>query len=145
VIYAGPLAEGKALIQPLLNLQPQNLVTSYLPWKDIPDTSNYGAPGKNCAMASLTYIPHSLNLYQIDVSGLSAAVNLLNQSITQTPALQGLLAVFTQYAPYGFQLHPQNSSSFPHRDVISYVYVTISQYLKLHITETGTVRLTVLP
>ncbi|TVY94171.1 FAD-linked oxidoreductase [Lachnellula willkommii] len=123
VIYAGSLSEGTPLIQPLLDLKPQNTNISYLPWKYIPDTSNYGVPGKNCELAGLSFIPYSLNLYQIDVEALTAAINFLNHSIATTPALQAFLVSFTQFSPYGFQLYAESSSSFPFRDVVSYVQI----------------------
>lgn len=116
----GPLSEGKSLIQPLLDLNPQNTNISYLPWKDVPDAANYGQPGKACLETNVTTIPYTLNLYQIDIEGLSAAINVLSDSIAATPALQSYLVAFTQYATYGFQLHADSSSVFPYRDVILY-------------------------
>ena len=118
VIYVGLQSKGEAIIQPLLELGPLNLNISYLPWSDIPDTSYYGLVGHSCALTNITYIPYSLNLYQIDIEGMIDAVRVLTDAITTTPALQASLISFTQYANYGFQLHSSESSVFPYRDVV---------------------------
>lgn len=104
----------------MLDLNPQNLNISYLPWKDVPDAADYGEPGKNCRLINQSSIPYEVNLYQIDVGALISAMNFVNDSIPTTPALQNSLIAFTQYAPYGFQLYADNSSAFPYRDVIFY-------------------------
>ncbi|PYI11870.1 FAD-binding domain-containing protein [Aspergillus sclerotiicarbonarius CBS 121057] len=62
-------------------------------------------------------VPYALNLYEIGVEDLTAAVQYFNDTVASTAALQGVFLAFTQYAQYGFQQHPQNSSSFPYRDV----------------------------
>ena len=120
VVYAGPLAHGKSIIQPLLDLKPQNTNISYIPWKDTPDAANYGAPGKNCYSLGQTTVPFGVNLYDLDVDGLSETLDFFNQSIASTPALQASLFALTQYSTYGFQQFPGNSSSFPFRDVAAY-------------------------
>lgn len=81
VIYAGPLSYGKNLIQPLLDLNPQRLNISYIPWKDAPDAASYGAPRKSCDSIGQTMIPFGVNLYDLDVNGLSALLGYLHQSI----------------------------------------------------------------
>lgn len=120
VVYAGPLSRGKSLIQPLLDLKPQNTNISYIPWKDAPDAAIYGAPGKNCYSIGQTTVPFGVNLYDVDVNGLSATLEFLNQSIATTPALQASLFALTQYSTYGFQQFSKGSSSFPFRDVAAY-------------------------
>ncbi|KAG9235758.1 hypothetical protein BJ875DRAFT_482938 [Amylocarpus encephaloides] len=121
IIYAGPLSKGQALIQPLLDLHPFNLNITYLPWKDIPDSANYGFPAQSCTQTGMTSIPYTVNLYQINFDVLIAATKFLSDSFLTTPALRGSLIAFTQYAPHGFQLYSDKSSAFPHRDVILYV------------------------
>ncbi|KAL8704353.1 MAG: hypothetical protein Q9201_002478 [Fulgogasparrea decipioides] len=120
VIYAGSLSQGKSLIQPLLDLKPQNINISYIPWKDAPDVANYGAPEKSCHSRGVTTVPFGVNLYKLDVNGLSAILDFLNQSIATTPALQGSLFALTQYSTYGFKQFSSNSSAFPFRDVAAY-------------------------
>jgi fumiquinazoline A oxidase len=119
IIYAGPLSEGEAIIQPLLELNPQNPNISYIPWNDVPYAANYGAPAKSCG-GNESVVPYSLNLYQIDIEGLSAAVNFLNDSAAKMPALQNGIVAFTQYSIYGFQLNGSKYSSYPWRDVAVY-------------------------
>jgi hypothetical protein len=109
------------LIQPLLDLNPQNLNISYLPWKDIPDAADYGQPGANCGLTNLTSIPYSANLNKVDVEGLIAITNFMNNSLATTPALQTTFAAFLQYGNVGFHLHTEDSSAFPFRDTILYV------------------------
>ncbi|OCK73149.1 Glucooligosaccharide oxidase [Lepidopterella palustris CBS 459.81] len=125
VIYAGPLDEGKSLIKPLLDLNPQNTNISYLPWKDISNAANYGAPARSC-LESTTSVPYAVNLYQVDVKGLSAAVDFLDDTVANTPALQAFVIALTQYATYGFQQHAADSSAFPYRDVAIFAQIDIT-------------------
>lgn len=111
--------EGQRLIEPFLDLQPTNTNISYLPWQDIQNTSFYGLTVKGC-VPGVDHIPYSVNLYEIDVDSLINVVNFMNQSMSQTPALQACDMAFTQYAPHGFGLYADDSSAFPFRDVIVY-------------------------
>ncbi|KAL3250621.1 hypothetical protein ABHI18_011094 [Aspergillus niger] len=123
VVYAGPLAEGHYIIRPLLDLAPQRSNVSYLPWYEISDAASFGAIASSCDDSPRAIIPYSLNLYEIDVEALTAAIQCFNDAVASTPALQNIQISFTQYAQYGFQQHLQNSSSFPYRDVAMFVEI----------------------
>ncbi|KAF2688317.1 hypothetical protein K458DRAFT_464677 [Lentithecium fluviatile CBS 122367] len=115
-ICTGPLADGRAMIQPLLDLQPLNTNVSYIPWSEVSYTATYGQPAKTCGQ-SVSVVPQSPNLYQIDVGALAAAVNHINETIPSDPALYGFVFAFTQYAPDGFKNGPKAGSAFPWREV----------------------------
>ena len=118
-IYAGPLDEGEQLIKPFLDLKPTNINITYLDWPDLENAGFYGAALEGCIPGG-DYISYSANLYEINVQSLISVVNFLNTSMSQTPALRESLVVLTQYAPFGFQLYPDNSSAFPFRDAVVY-------------------------
>ena len=120
VVYTGSLSRGRALIQPLLDLEPHNTNISYIPWKDTLDVANYGAPAKSCNSIGQTTVPFGINLYDLSVDGLTEALDFLKQSITTTPTLQASLFALTQYSTYGFQQFSKNSSSFSFRDVAAF-------------------------
>ncbi|KAF2816389.1 FAD-binding domain-containing protein [Mytilinidion resinicola] len=124
-IYVGPLAQGRALIKPLLDLTPQNTNISYIAWKDVPYAAKYGGPAKSCDTRPLD-VPHAVNLYQVDIEGLTAAVEYLNDTIPNTPALKGTVFALTQYSTYGFQQHTPDSSAFPYRDVIIFAQIDVT-------------------
>lgn len=121
VVYLGPLADGKAIIQPLMDLNPQRNNISYVPWYEVAATANFGQVAASCDAPRRETVPYSLNLYDMDVDALVAEVANFNQTVASTPALQGTLLVFSQYAQYGFQQHPASSSSYPWRDVAVFV------------------------
>ncbi|KAL8726430.1 MAG: hypothetical protein Q9166_006708 [cf. Caloplaca sp. 2 TL-2023] len=121
-IYAGPLEEGKQLIKPFLDLSPTNTNISYLPWKDLENAAIYGATVQGCT-PGVNFIPHGINLYQFDVDNLIRVVNFMNESMYQLPAVRTSVVALTQYAPYGFQQHPDNSSAFSFRNTLIYAQV----------------------
>lgn len=90
-----------------------------MPWKEVPAIASYGVAARAC-LGRTTLIPHSLNLYEVDVEALGAAIDFLNETLATTPALQTFLITFNQYATHGFQLHDKKSSAFPYRDVVFY-------------------------
>ncbi|KAF2008706.1 FAD-binding domain-containing protein [Aaosphaeria arxii CBS 175.79] len=129
-IYAGPLEDGKALLEPLLKLEPTNVAISYIPWKDAPDTAVYGITKMTCA-SSYTYVPHAINLYDINVEALSELTKHVYNVTSTTPAVQGTLFTFTQYASQGFRANSDANmtakgrvgSSFPYREPTVFVQI----------------------
>ena len=107
------------LIQPFLDLQHSNTNISYIAWKDLENAAIYGATLKGCRPGG-EYIPYGANLYGVDLGNLIEVVNFMNESMSQTPALQSSLLALTQYAPYGFHLFPTDSSAFSFRDTVIY-------------------------
>ncbi|KAK8091032.1 hypothetical protein PG994_000537 [Apiospora phragmitis] len=124
-IYAGPQSEGKALIQPFLDLEPQGVNISTVDWKDIPSVANGGAITNYGCIPGVYYIPYSLNLYQVDVPNLVGVVNYMSEAIGADAVLQGTSIVWQQYAPHGFQLQADDSSAFPYRDAKAFVQIDI--------------------
>ncbi|KAI5917887.1 FAD-binding domain-containing protein [Camillea tinctor] len=122
-IYAGPQAEGKALIQPFINLKPLNVNISTVPWNYIPATANDGAIVEYGCSPGVYYVPYGVNLYQVDIPNLVSSVGYMDRAMATNPELRGASIVWQQYAHYGFQLYSQDTSAFPFRDVIAFVQV----------------------
>ncbi|TVY40550.1 FAD-linked oxidoreductase [Lachnellula occidentalis] len=122
-IYAGPLENLTALIQPFLDLQPAALNISSVPWKDVASSALYGATNQGCAGTGVEYVPYAVNLYQIDVPSMVAVVNFMNKTMAATPDVQTAVVALAQYAPSGFQLHADASSAFPYRDAVIFAQI----------------------
>lgn len=81
-----------------------------------------------CA-SSYTYVPHAINLYNINVQALSDLTKYVYDTASTTPAVQGTLFTFTQYASQGFAAHTDEKqaakgrvgSSFPYREPTVFV------------------------
>ncbi|KAK8036947.1 FAD-dependent oxidase [Apiospora marii] len=99
-VHAGPQTEGEALLQPFLDLQPQNVNISTVPGK----------------------ISHPW-LTAIDVPNLVHVVNHMSKAIEADPVLQGTSIVWQQYAQHGFQQRTEDSSAFPYRDAKVFVQI----------------------
>jgi hypothetical protein len=120
-VYAGPQDDGVTLIQPFLDLRPQNLSISTVDWVDIPSVAFYGIIKTTGCAPGVNLVTYTLNLYQVDVQNLVGVVNYLNATMAANETLQSASVVWTQYAPYGFQLQTEDSSAFPYRDVVAFV------------------------
>ncbi|KAI4154349.1 MAG: hypothetical protein LQ340_001728 [Diploschistes diacapsis] len=111
-IFIGPSLTGQSLIKPFLDLQPINLNISTLAYKDVSDNAIYGLVARGCARG-VNYTSRGLNLYSIDPAALVANVNYMNASIGTDPTrLQECEFTYSQFAPYGLQLHAAAVSSF---------------------------------
>lgn len=121
-IYAGSQEAGTTLIQPFLDMNPQNLNISSVPWKDIPAAADYGAIAQYGCTPGIYYAPNAINLYQVDVDNLVTVTNYLNSTLASNPNLaNGFRLVWQQFSPHGFQLQALDSSAFPYRDAIAFV------------------------
>lgn len=120
-IYAGPQDEGVALIQPFIDLQPQNLSISTVAWADIPAVAFYGIIKTTGCTPGVRLATYTLNMYKVDVQNLVSVMDFLNATMATNETLQSASIVWTQYAPYGFQLRTDDSSAFPYRDVVAFV------------------------
>lgn len=118
-IYAGSPGDGKRLIQPFLDLQPTNVNISTVRWQDIPRATLFGATTQGC-IPGINYVPHSVNLYEVNVESLTNVVNFMRDSMSVTPQVQSAVVALSQYAPFGFQEHADASSAYPYRDVVMY-------------------------
>ncbi|KAH8697263.1 hypothetical protein BGW36DRAFT_427229 [Talaromyces proteolyticus] len=122
-IYIGPQSAGMKVIQPFLDLKPANLNISTVAWADIPFKAFYGGIAEGGCTAGAYYVPHSLNLYQIDVPNLVEVFNYMNKTLATNEVLQGVAIAMQQYAQYGFQLQDAKTSAWPYRDVVSFVQI----------------------
>ncbi|PVH93921.1 FAD-binding domain-containing protein [Periconia macrospinosa] len=126
-IYVGTLEEGKAVIEPLLKLDPTNVEISYIPWPEAPDAANYKIT-KITSAISFTNVPHAVNLYSISVKALAELTKHLYNVASTNPAVQGTLVTFTQYANQGFRDNSDGKmaargrvgSAFPYRQPTVY-------------------------
>lgn len=121
-IYAGPQDAGLALIQPFLDLEPENLNISTIAWKDIPSVANYGAIVEYGCTPGIYYVPNGINLYQVDVPNLIGVINYMDSTLAGNATLaSGFSMVWQQYSSHGFQSQALDSSAFPYRDVVAFV------------------------
>ncbi|KAL9623488.1 MAG: hypothetical protein Q9160_002168 [Pyrenula sp. 1 TL-2023] len=127
LIYAGPLAQGRQVIQPFLDLRPTILNISTVPYKDISRSTIFGSIVKGC-MPGNNFIPYAVNLYQIDVDDLKGVVDYMQASIAAEPQLERAFLEIYQYAPYGFQLYGDADSAFSGRDVV--MFASINGFLR---------------
>ena len=118
-IYIGPLNAGKALIKPLLDLQPQNLNISTLTYEDISDKAIYGLVARGC-IRGVNYTSWGINLYDVNVATLIEVVNYMNTSMSANLALSISEFSYAQFAPHGFGLYTDSDSAFPYRNTVSY-------------------------
>ena len=81
-----------------------------------------------CA-SSYTYVPHAINLYKVNVEALTELTKYVYNVTSTTPAVQGTLFTFTQYASQGFRANSDAKmaakgrvgSVFPYREPTVFV------------------------
>ena len=118
LIYAGPLQEGRKLIQPMLDLGPfQSNITS-IPWKDLDTSSRFGADSLACIKGHY----HSywgLNLYTINVPSLINAVNYMDSVYKQYLDFRRAFLALDMFANRVIKSVPDEETAYPYRHAIA--------------------------
>jgi hypothetical protein len=122
-IYAGPQTTDIALIQPFLDLEPQVVSISTVPWDNIPVVAFFGIIRTTGCTPGVNLVTYTLYLYQVDVQDLISVIDYLNTTIATNKPIQSASIVWIQDSTHGFQLQTYHSSVFPYRDVVAFVYV----------------------
>ncbi|KAL2047408.1 hypothetical protein N7G274_001429 [Stereocaulon virgatum] len=117
-IYVGPLEEGIALIQPLIDLEPFDQNVTMIPWKDIETSSRYGVDAVACIKGNFHSV-WGLNLYQIDVPTLIAATNYMDAVYAQHVDFRFAFLAIDMYAPRVIESIPDEETAYPFRSAIA--------------------------
>ena len=117
LIYAGPLEEGMALIQPLLDLGPFEQNITMIPWKDLETSSRFGVDAVACIKGHFHSV-FGLNVYQIDVPTFIAAVNHMDTVYAQYPAFRVAFLAIDMVASRVVQSVPDDATSYPYRNAV---------------------------
>ncbi|MCJ1282144.1 hypothetical protein MMC26_001467 [Xylographa opegraphella] len=117
-IYVGALREGIALIQPLIDLGPFDQNITMIPWKDIETSSKFGVDAVACIKGNFHSV-WGLNLYQVDVPTMIAAVNYMDSVYAQNADFRfGFLAI-DMYASRVTESIPDDSTAYPYRNAVA--------------------------
>ena len=114
-IYVGPLKEGMALIQPLINLKPFDQNITMIPWKDIETSSKFGIDALACIKGSFHSV-WGLNLYQIDVPALIKAINFMDNVYKQNPGFREAFLALDMYSSRVTESVPDDATAYPYRN-----------------------------
>ncbi|MCJ1436573.1 hypothetical protein MMC27_005953 [Xylographa pallens] len=117
-IYVGPLDEGIALIQPLIDLGPFDQNITMIPWKDIETSSKFGIDAVACIKGKFHSV-WGLNLYQIDVPTLIAAVNYMDAVYAQNVDFRFAFLAIDMYAPRVTESIPDSRTAYPYRSAVA--------------------------
>ena len=118
MIYVGPLEEGMALIQPLIDLEPFDQNITMVPWKDIETVSKFGAGSLACIKGHFHSV-WGLNLYQIDVPTLISAVNYMDGVYAKYPGFRAAFLAIDLYASRVIESIPDDSTAYPYRNAVA--------------------------
>ena len=129
----GPLNEGIALIQPLIDLGPFDQNITMIPWKDIETSSKFGIDAVACIKGNFHSV-WGLNLYQIDVPTLIAAINYMDVVYAQNADFRFAFLAIDMYAPQVTQSISDDSTAYPYRSAIARLYV---KFLFCRLTSTN--------
>lgn len=114
-LYVGPLKEGMALIQPLIDLGPFDQNITMIPWKDIQTSSKFGIDALACIKGNFHSV-WGLNLYQIDVPTLISAVNYMDTIYAQYPVFHQAFLAIDMYASRVIESVPDDVTAYPYRN-----------------------------
>ncbi|MCJ1386176.1 hypothetical protein MMC17_009302 [Xylographa soralifera] len=117
-IYVGPLEEGIALIQPLIDLGPFDQNITMIPWKDIETSSKFGIDAIACIKGHFHSV-WGLNLYQIDVPTLIAAVNYMDAVFEQHADFRVAFLAIDMYATRVTESIPDDETAYPYRNAVA--------------------------
>ncbi len=119
-IYAGPLEEGMALIQPLLDLGPFDQNITMIPWKNIETSSRFGVDAVACIKGNF-YSVFGLNLYQIDIPTLIDAVNHMDTVYAQSPTFREAILAIAMVASRVIESVSDSATAYPYRNAVARV------------------------
>ena len=122
LIYVGPLEEGIALIQPLIDLGPLAQNITEIPWKDLEDSSRFGTGHLTCIKGGFHNV-WGLNLYQLDVPTLIKAVDYMNNVFTQYPAFRRAFLAVDMFASGVTESVPDDATAYPYRNAVARLWV----------------------
>ncbi|KAF6223377.1 hypothetical protein HO133_000219 [Letharia lupina] len=122
-IYAGPLEEGMALIQPIIELGPFDQNITMIPWKDIETSSKFGIDALACIKGNFHSV-WGLNLYQIDVPTLIDAVSYMDTVYAQYPDFREAFLAIDMYASRVIESVPDDATAYPYRNAVARLWVT---------------------
>ncbi|KAK3167723.1 hypothetical protein OEA41_010851, partial [Lepraria neglecta] len=117
-----PLKEGIALIQPLIDLEPFDQIVTMIPWKDIETSSKFGVDAIACIKGNFHSV-WGLNLYQIDVPTLIAAVNYMDAVYAQHADFRFAFLAIDMYASRVIESIPDDETAYPFRSAVARLYV----------------------
>ena len=114
----GPLEEGLALIQPLIDLGPLEQNITMIPWKDIETTAHFGADPLSCIKGNFHSV-WGLNLYQIDVPTLMSALEYMDTVYAQYPVFRASFLAIDMYASRVVESVADDSTAYPYRNAVA--------------------------
>ncbi|MCJ1321566.1 hypothetical protein MMC15_006911 [Xylographa vitiligo] len=117
-IYVGPLDEGIALIQPIIDLGPFDQNITMIPWRDIETSSKFGIDAVACIKGSFHSV-WGLNLYRIDVPTLIAAIDYMDSVYAQHADFRFAFLAIDMYAPRVIESIPDDRTAYPYRSAVA--------------------------
>ena len=121
-MYAGPLKEGIALIQPMLDLGPFDRNITMIPWKDLETSARFGIDNIACIKGNYHSV-FGLNLYQIDVSAFIKAVSYMDNIYAQHPGFRHAFLALDMVSSRVIESVPDHATAYPFRNAVARVYV----------------------
>lgn len=122
MVYAGPEAEGRAIIAKFSALGTVSTQVAVVPWNKLSDTAALGLGNAVCARGNRKNM-FGMGLKKINVAAMRDIFNTFSEMLRNYPDTATSAVTIESFSIQGVQAFSDASSAYPHRDITNHVYV----------------------
>lgn len=128
MVYAGPEAEGRAIIAKFSALGTVSTLIVVVPWNKLSDTAALGLGNAVCARGNRKNM-FGIGLKKINVVAMRDIFNTFSEMLRNYPDTVGSAITVESFSVQGVQAFSDASSAYPHRDINNHMYVPKSSHI----------------